>query len=208
MNNLDFKALSKTLSKEILFDLICNQKISEDELTIYKEEVRKRGLERELSEMIENKEHRKIKIKNSVKELSKEELFNIALFNIDHYSKDDLVVFKEEIESRGLGEEFSTKEKLKEADDLNFKKSVLNNSNSPEELLKNFNNHIFSEDPEQKQREGKKQSFKSIIIGLALILIGGILTLSFEGGIIFYGAILVGLILILKGIFDRINNRY
>ena len=94
MDKIDFKALAKTFSNEVLFDLICNQKTSKEDLDIYMNEVKERGIERELFEIIRKKEDKKNLIKDSVKELSKETLFTIVLYNIERFEEDDLIIFK------------------------------------------------------------------------------------------------------------------
>lgn len=208
MNNIDFKALAKTLSNEILFDIICNQKISKDELDIYMSEVKNRGLERELSEMIRDIEDKKNQLKNSVEELSNETLFNTIIYNIQNYEEEDLIIFKNEIENRGLGKELSEAIQSKKIDDVNFRNSFVNNLNDTEDLLHTFNEHVLSETTEMKQRvenEKRKKSLTDIIIGIVLILIGVALTFSMEGEVIFYGAILVGSFLTVKGIVKMIN---
>ena len=86
MNTMDFKSLSKTFSNEILFDSICNRKIWAEELEIYWQEVKNRGLEKEMSEMIAKNENRKNQIISSVKEVSNESLFSIVIYNIDNFT--------------------------------------------------------------------------------------------------------------------------
>ena len=207
MDKIDFKVLAKTFSNEVLFDLICNQKTSKEDLDIYMNEVKERGIERELFEIIRKKEDKKNLIKDSVKELSKETLFTIVLYNIERFEEDDLIIFKNEIENRGLGKELSEAIKLKEADDLNFKNSVLNNSSSPEEVLNDFNKYMLSKTPQMEpSAEKKKNSLTNIILGLVLIFIGVFLTFLMEGDLIFYGAILVGVLLIVKDITKVIKS--
>ena len=51
--------------------------------------------------------------------------------------------------------------KLKEADDLNFKNSVLNNSGSPEEVLNDFNKYMLSKTPQMEPSVEKKKKLSN-----------------------------------------------
>ena len=137
-------------------------------------EIKIRGLERELSNMIKNKEERKNKAKNSVTNLSQEALFNIVLFNIDHYTEDDLTIFKNEIDMRGLSEELSNAQKAKEAEDTKFKNEVLDGSKSTEELLDSFNQFMSPDNTQTNsvaENQEETNSSTRIIIGVVILIL-------------------------------------
>ncbi|MBX2846566.1 MAG: hypothetical protein KTR13_10185 [Saprospiraceae bacterium] len=199
MNTSDYKAIAKGFSDEILIDVIVNQNtLSEEERAIYLNEVQKRGLERELIQVTTTKGNRKKKVLQSIPQLTKESLFNTVLYNIENYSRTELKLFEIEIEKRGLSTEFSSVFQAKQTQDAHFKNTI-NNANSVEDLLENFNKHIGTSVVQSKQN-----ALQFILPGLCLILLGAILTYFMNGHVVFVGAIVVGISLVIKGLFTRI----
>ena len=203
MNGLDFKALSKTLSNEVLIDVVYHQRPSEAELEAYMAEIQKRGLEKDLEMMQEAKKERKAKIIDSVSLLPKEELFNIVIYNIYHYEEHELITFRNEIERRGWNQELAEASHASELSRANFRDSVINKSENAEELLDNFAEHIFATVPGMKEKieaEQKEKSNQDLVVGALSILTGGIMLYFTDGSLLPYGAFLIGTVLIIKGV--------
>ncbi len=203
MKTIDFNALAKTLSNELLLDALCNQKISEEEHEIYMNEIKSRGIEKELSILIKHKADKKNKLLLSVNELTEENLFNVVLYNIDRFSVDELITFKKEIERRGLSEKLSEAIDNKETEDAKFREAVYKNTDSLDDLVNNFNNQVIASSPQLQQsiKKAKKRKLTTnLIAGVVLIIIGAVLSIVMDESRLFYGAMVVGIILIVKGL--------
>jgi hypothetical protein len=151
--------------------------------------------------------------KELAKKASKEDLFNILCYNYPKFTEQELSFFKNEVGERGLEKEFADVMKAKEADDLNFKQTVLDASHDPLALLENFNAYTEGRFPdiakrvsEDQIKKRKRKSLISVVLGVVLISIGITLTAAAEGSMIFYGAIVVGIILLAKGIRQLVQS--
>lgn len=201
------KGYARKASNEDLLDIICFDQFSGQELGIFKDEVKARGLENVLAERINAKERTKNEIKAGVSKLPKEDLVNIICYNRQKFTEDELLIFKNEAKVRGIGEQLDALLKAKAADDLEFKKTVLSNANDPLELLTSFNAYTEKKYPDIAKhateigfKKRRKAGLGSMLAGVALIIIGLALTIAAEGGIIFYGAVVTGIVLLVKGI--------
>lgn len=201
MNYNDFKSIAKKVSKEVLFDGILNRELCEDEHRAFIEEINKRGLQLELSKTVANNNARKGSVKDSVKQLSKEDLFNIILYNIDNFTEEELAIFKNEAVARGLQEELTAALNEKAKSDKEFQDKVSNSSDNIVDLINNFQEHMFEVAPELKEKveKAEKKSKANRVVGIVLLLIG-LLLYKTGGSIVSFGIIGLGIFLFVRGV--------
>ncbi|MBL0743036.1 hypothetical protein [Chryseolinea lacunae] len=203
MDSQQIKNLVKRASNDVLFDAIYYKQFSDEELVFFKEEIKSRRIEPEFLAEINRKESQKSKIKENAKTLPKDDLLAIVAYNIHQFTAEDLALLKNHVKERGWEKELSDLMKKKEADSRAFKEQVENASNDVEDLMANFNSFNEKQFPEMAARikkEKRKKSIVSVIAGTVFILIGAGLTAWSEGGVIFYGAIVVGIFMIIRGV--------
>jgi hypothetical protein len=200
---------ARKASNQDLVDIIATKQFSDDELVIFETEVQVRGIERELEKAIQEREATKNRVKASASQMTKEDLFAYVCYNPYKFTETELAIFKNEVKARGLDDELSEKIKSKESDDIEFKNNVLNSSGDVSELLQNFNTFIEGKNPEIAKRVHEKIAKKKrrslgigLIAGIIVTAIGIGLTAAAGGNIIFIGAIVTGIALIVRGIIS------
>ncbi|SKC53701.1 hypothetical protein [Ohtaekwangia koreensis] len=203
---------ARKASNQDLVDIIATKQFSDDELVIFETEVQVRGIERELEKAIQEREATKNRVKASASQMTQEDLFAYVCYNPYKFTETELAIFKNEAKARGLDDELSEKIKSIESDDIAFKNNVLNSSGDVSELLQNFNTFIEGKNPEiaklvqEKNAKKKKRSLGiGLIAGIIVTAIGVGLTAAAGGNIIFIGAIVTGIALIVRGIISYIS---
>ncbi|MCL5245196.1 hypothetical protein M4I21_05205 [Cellulophaga sp. 20_2_10] len=202
MNYKDYKSIAKKVSKEVLFDGILNRELCKDEHRAFMEEINKRGVQDELSTTISDNNARKGSVMDSAKDLSQQDLFNIILYNIDNFTEEELIVFKNEANQRGLQEELSVLLKEKAKSDKEFQDKAANSSDNIVDLLNTFQEHMFEVSPglKEKVEKAEKKSSANRIIGAVLLLIGVLLIYKTGGNTISFGVTVLGVFFIVIGI--------
>ncbi|MGJ8734443.1 MAG: hypothetical protein ACSHW4_14905 [Cellulophaga sp.] len=202
MNYNDYKSVAKKVSKEVLFDGILNRELCKDEHSAFMEEINKRGLQLELSEAIANNNARKGSVIDSAKDLPQQDLFNIILYNIDNFTEEELIVFKNEANQRGLQAELSVLLNEKAKSDKEFQDKAANSSDNIGDLLNTFQEHMFSVSPglKEKVETAQKKSKANRIVGIVLLLIGVLLLYKTGGSTISFGVTALGIFFIVRGI--------
>jgi hypothetical protein len=206
MNIQFLQEIARKASNQNLVDIIATKEFSDDELFIFETEVHVRGIEAELEKAIQEREATKNRVKASASQMTKEALLAYACYNPYKFSETEWAIFKNEVKARGLEDELSNMIKSKEADDDAFKNNVLNSSDDVSELLGNFNAFIEDKNPNIAKRiretnaKKKRSSGIGFIIGIIVTAIGVILSVAAGGNIIFIGAIVTGIALVIRGI--------
>jgi hypothetical protein len=200
---------ARKASNQNLVDIIATKQFSDDELFIFETEVQVRGIEQELEKAIQEREVTKNRVKASASQMTKEDLFAYVCYNPYKFPETELAIFKNEVKARGLEDELSEMIKSKEADDVAFNNNVLNSSGDVSELLRNFNAFTESKNPDIAKRvretnaKKKKQSLGiGLIVGIIVTAIGVVLSATAGGNIIFIGAIVTGIALIIRSIIS------
>ncbi|MDO6490660.1 MULTISPECIES: hypothetical protein [unclassified Cellulophaga] len=176
---------------------LCN-----DERRAYTEEIHKRGLEEQLADAIEANNARKGSVIDSVKQLSKEDLLSIILYNIDKFTVEELTVFKDEAVIRGLQNELTDALNEKEKSDKEFQDKLANSSDNIVDLINNFQEHMFEVAPELKEKvEKAEKKFKANrIVGIVLLLIGLLLIYKAGNSIVSFSVTAIGIFLFARGV--------
>ncbi len=207
MNIQFLQEFARKASNQDLVDIIATKQFSDDELVIFETEVQVRGLGRELEKAIQSREATKNQVKASASQMTKEDLLAYTIYNPYKFTETELAIFKNEVKARGLERELSDMIKSKEADDVDFRKSVLDSSGDVEELLGNFNAYTERKNPDLAKRvqknyvKGKRRALGvALVVGIVLTAIGVGLTAAAGGNIIFIGAIVTGIAFIVRGI--------
>lgn len=209
MNVQVLQEFARKASNQDLVYMIATKQFSDDELVIFETEVHARGLERDLEKAIQEREVTKNSVKASVGHMTKEDLLANVCYNPFKFTEAELTIFRNEVTARGLEEELSKMIKSEEADSVAFKEKVLNSSEDVSQLLQNFNEFIDGKYPdiakrvqETSAREKKQKLGIQVAVGIIVMAIGvGLSTLA-EGTIIFIGAIVTGVAIIVKGIMS------
>ncbi|ADY30071.1 hypothetical protein [Cellulophaga lytica] len=202
MNYNDFKSSAKKFSNEVLFDSLLHRDLCNDERRAYTEEIHKRGLESQLAEATEANNARKNSIIDSVKNLPKQELLNVIVFNIDKFTEEQLTIFRNEAVARGLQNELTAALNEKAKSDKEFRDTVINNADNIGQMMNNFTEHLFTISPELKKsvEKAEKKSKANRIVGIVLLVIG-ILLLSKTGwNTISFGITALGIFLFVRGV--------
>ncbi|APU10930.1 hypothetical protein KLA_07791 [Cellulophaga geojensis KL-A] len=202
MNYNDFKSSAKKFSNEVLFDSLLHRDLCNDERRAYTEEIHKRDLESQLAEATEANNVRKNSIIDSVKNLPKQELLNVIVFNIDKFTEEQLTIFRNEAVARGLQNELTAALNEKAKSDKEFRDTVINNADNIGQMMNNFTEHLFTISPELKKsvEKAEKKSKANRIVGIVLLVIG-ILLLSKTGwNTISFGITALGIFLFVRGV--------
>jgi hypothetical protein len=213
METTQLKELAKKVSNDVLLNIIAGREFPDDELVIFRDEVKRRGLEAELNEEIKIKELNKSRIVGAVKTLPNEDLLYTVSHNLHKFTEDELIIFKNEVKARALEGELAAIVKAKEADALEFEQTVLDPSKDLMGLVENFNAYNEKKFPdiarrarEDKIKKTKNASIAGSALGVILLFAGVALTIAMEGGAIFYGAILAGTILIARSVIAYLKT--
>ncbi len=209
MNVQVLQEFARKASNQDLVDMIATKQFSDDELVIFETEAQARGLERELEKAIQEREVTKNRLKASVGHMTKEDLLACVCYNPFKFTEVELTIFKNEVKARGLEEELSKMIKSEEADSVAFKDKVLNSSDDVSVLLQNFNEFIDGKYPDIAKRaqearaRGKKLKLGiEVVVAIIVMAIGAGLSTLAEETVIFVGAIVMGVAIIVKGILS------
>lgn len=202
MNYNDFKSSAKKFSNEVLFDSLLHRDLCNDERRAYKEEIHKRGLESQLAEATEANNARKNSIIDSVKNLPKQELLNVIVFNIDKFTEEQLTIFRNEAVARGLQNELTAALNEKAKSDKEFRDTVINNADNIGQMMNNFTEHLFTISPELKKsvEKAEKKSKANRIVGIVLLVIGILLLSKIGWNTISFGITALGIFLFVRGV--------
>jgi len=212
MNVQVLQEFARKASNQDLVDMIATKQFADDELVIFETEAHARGLERELEKAIQEREETKNRIKASVGQMKKENLLAYVCYNPFKFTEAELTIFKNEVKARGLEEELSKMIKSEEAESAAFK-NVLNSSNDVSELLQNFNTFMEGKHPyiakrvqETSARKKKLKLGIEVVVGIIIMATGAGLSTLAEEPVIFVGAIVAGVAIIVKGILSYIRS--